>query len=476
MTKLSSVFSSDRTIQDERVTFVVDSNIFIEFKPIHLIDWPSLCPRAKSVQIMAPATVVGEMDKHKRSNSRLRRRALEFKKLLIEIEDGDGEKIALNHDSVELSLRLMPRYSRHELTDERLFLDIADDRIVAEAFRFTQDCPGTIFLADDSNARRTAREMDIPVARPVDSWRRVEPRDQRDARIEELERQLGALPKLSISLLPEDDNEVVFQSLRESDVPYEFSEKLAEILLERNPAISRDELLRRHNLKDVGTNRGLHLTSRLSVSLADVDKYCQDYDEFTQGIRAWSQRLAKNVSQLDFLAPIQLKIENNGDAFADDVEIRISASKGFSFVPNRFVQSHMELPSKLPKPPSTIGTHLNFPTPSVPHEKDPYTFYSGSSPTEDCQTDTVSYECERFRHRTDNLLSNCLYKQENVPSGGILNVWASSASLADPVKKGYPIRIEQKPSSVDYKEYFRRHLFYFPEEISNAIDEALDHF
>ena len=229
-------------------------------------------------------------------------------------------------------------------------------------------------------------------------------------------------------------------------------------------------------MKDVGNSRTLHLTSRLSVSLADVDKYCLDYDEFTQGVRAWSRRLAKNVSQLDFCAPVLLEIANNGDAFADDVEIKISASKGFSFFPDRFVQNYMELPSKPPKPPSTIGTNLYFPRPLEPHEKDPFVFYAGISPAEDCRTDTVSYECKRFRHHTSNLLSNCLYKQENAPSGGILKVWASSASLADPTKKGYPIRIQQKPSCVDFREYFRRRLLYFPEEVSNAIDEALNHF
>ena len=141
MSKVTPVFSTGRMIQDTSVTFVVDANILIEFAAIDQIDWELLCPRATSVRIVVPTTVVGEMDKHKKSTGRLRRRALEFNRLLLKIEDGDGEPAALDHDRMELSLMLMPRYDRHELPGEKLSFTISDDLIVAEAARFSRARP-----------------------------------------------------------------------------------------------------------------------------------------------------------------------------------------------------------------------------------------------------------------------------------------------------------------------------------------------
>lgn len=115
MDDAAPVFSSVLPIEDESVTFVVDTNILIEFRSLEQINWKLLCPRAKSVRVVVPATVISEMDRHKRGRARLRRRALEFNKLLQAIEDGDGANAALQNDHVELSLRLMTRYARKEL-------------------------------------------------------------------------------------------------------------------------------------------------------------------------------------------------------------------------------------------------------------------------------------------------------------------------------------------------------------------------
>ena len=205
--------------------------------------------------------------------------------------------------------------------------------------------------------------MGIPVARPAEEWRRSEPRDQRDARIEELERQLGAMPRLSLSLLAENENAVVFEPISECEIPHEFCERVANAILERNPGISQEQLLRRHNLENTEeTKRGLRIPSRFSVSVKDVERYCRDYEEFKDGIMAWSRKIPNVLSQLDFAAPIQLEIANNGESFADDVEIAVSVSTGFAFTQNRFVQSYLEMRCKAPEPPSRMGEFSHLPT------------------------------------------------------------------------------------------------------------------
>ena len=108
---------------------------FVEFQSLERINWSLLCPRATSVRIVVPATVVREMDKHKRSTGRRRRRAFEFNKLLQVIEDGDGTNARLQNEFVELSLTLMERFARSELEEGKLSFEVADDLIVAEAVK-----------------------------------------------------------------------------------------------------------------------------------------------------------------------------------------------------------------------------------------------------------------------------------------------------------------------------------------------------
>ena len=474
------VYSADRAIQDESVTFIIDANVLIEFEPIEQIDWGLLCPNARSVQIVVPATVVREMDGHKKSTGRLRRRAIEFNGLLREVEDGDGERTSLKHKSIKLSLLLMPRYARGELPREKLSFSIADDLIVAEAVRFTRDHANAVFLADDNNARRTAREMGIQVARPVEEWRRREPRDPRDARIEELERQLGAVPRLTLSLLEDNVTAVVFEPLYAYEIPHDFCDQVAEAILAKNPVIDRDELLWRHNLQDgQELRRGLRIPLRYSVSVEDIDRYCRDYEEYRACVFACTRRLPNEIEKLDFAAPIQLEIENVGEAFAEDLEIVVCASTGFGFIPNRFVRSYLEVNCKSPEPPLTNGMALRLPT-MLDHQqlnrRDPFAFYLGDRPSEDGTVSRISYECERFRHGTSSVLQTTLDKHDNSPSGGELTVRASSASLADPIEARCPIRVEHAGRSTDFKVHLLRRLFFFPEDVREAIAEVFEHY
>ena len=418
------------------------------------------------------------MDGHKKGTARILRRALDFNKLLSEIEDGYGQDTKLQSDHVALRLMLMPRYAQKDLDQEKLSFEVADDLIVAETVKFTQDHPDAIFLADDNNARRTARQMGILVARPADEWRRKEPRDQRDARIEELERQLGAMPSLSLELLTGDANAVIFQTLGPEAIPDEFCDHVANLILERSPGYSRDELLKRHKLSAIPKNSLFSIANFSSISVDDIDRYCHDYQEFKERVITWSRRLPELLNQIDFAAPIQLEISNKGHAFAEHVEVTVSASTGYSFISNDFVSSYLELGYKPPDPPSKVSriTHI----PSILghqrlHQKDPFSFYLRDKPGQNQLVSGISYECERFRHGSSAVLSSTLF-EDNGPSGGLLTIQASSASLADQVCARYPIRAEEKQKSGNFKEYLRSRLFFFPEEVRDSIETALEDF
>ena len=474
------VFSSEKLIQGEKITFVIDTNILIGFEPIAQIDWRLLCPNARSISIVVPNTVVGEMDEHKKSNdNRKRKRALDFNKFLKKIEDGNGKDTTLQSNHVTLRLILMPLHAQNNLPLEKLSYKVADDLIVAETVKFTQDHPDTIFLADDNNARRTAREMGIKVARPAEEWRRKEPRDWRDARIEELERQLGAMPELSLELPTGDANTVIFEMLDPKAIPDKFCDRVASLILERNPGDSRDELMERHNLSATRKNFPFSLYNLHSVSVEDVDKYCRNYQKFKERVITWSRQLPELLNQINFAAPIQLEISNKGHAFAEHVEVTVSASTGYSFISDDFVRSYFELGCKPPDPPSEHG-----PLPHIPnffeqqrlHQKDPSSFYLRDKPSKNQVVSGISYECERFRHGSVTVLSSALLKENNAPSGGLLTVRASSATLADPVEVNCPIRVEQGQRSKNFKEYLWSRLFFFPEEVRDSISTAIEDF
>ena len=478
MDGLSPVFSSDRPIEDESVTLVVDTNVLVEFQSLERINWSLLCPRARSVRIVVPATVVREMDKHKRSTGRRRRRAFEFNKLLQVIEDGDGTNSRLQNDVVELSLALMERFARSELEEGKLSFEVADDLIVAEAAKFAKIHADAVFLADDSNARRAAREMGIRVARPVEEWRRVEPRDWRDERIEKLERQVGAMPRLSLRLPDDGEGVVIFESLGEQTAPSEFLKRIGQAILERNPGVDRDQLLRRHNLQN-GRSRLNFYFNPMSVTVEQIDRYCEEYQQYREEVVGWSRGLPERLNKIGFVAPVRLEVANDGEAFAEDVEITLSTSKGYGFLKNNLVESFLQMKTEAPEPPTGIEGLTNIPSifeQQELHRRSPFCFYPRKAPDRDGTMPEISYECARFRHGTSTVLTCSMLRNSDAPSGGELIVRASSASMVDSVMVRYPIRGRPGGVSIDFKSYIGRRLFFFPEDVRDAVGKVLGEY
>ena len=475
MEKAVPVFSSNRPIEDESITFVVDTNFLMEFHSPKQIDWSLLCPCAKSVRVVVPATVVAEIDKHKTGRGRLRRRAFDFNKLLQVIEDGDGTNAKLQSDHVGLTLRLMERYARSELDEGKLSLDVPDDRIVAEAVKFIKDHGDAVFLADDTNARRAAREMGVRVARPVENWRRAEPKDRRDERIEELERQVGAMPRLSLCLPDEGKDAIAFESLDEREIPVEFLERLAQEILKKNPGVERSELLRRHNLPSEQSAFSNPFNS-MSVTVEQIDRYCNDYHRYRKQVIAWSKRLPETLNEINFAAPIRLQVKNDGEAFAEDVEVTLKASKGYVFLSGELIKSHLHREIEAPEPPVSIAQLTSVPSLFEQREfrrRHSFAFHMRKTSGRNEPLPEVSYECERFRHGTSTVLTCCLIKMKDAPSGGELIICASSASMATPVQVRHPINGRSERQPADFKHYFRRRLFFFPEDVDDAVSKVL---
>lgn len=468
-------YSADNPIQNKSITFVIDTNILMEFDALPQIDWSLLCPNAQSITVVAPITVVREVDNHKKGAPRLRRRALEFNTHLASIEDGNGTDIELCSVPVPVRLKLMPRYPRSELSTEGLSLDVNDDLIAAEAARFAQDEPTAIFLADDNNARRTARDIGLSVARPPDAWRRKEPRDERDAELDKLRRQVGAMPKLVIAAASEGAGTVCFQSVSGEQFSDALQRRMIEAIRKLYPGKSRSELMRRYGLRgnqfDIMANSSIR-----GVSVHDIDRYCEKHQNFLDELPGWVISLPDLLSEHFMLYPFEVEVANEGLAFAHDLVVSLNVSEGFEFAPEFIVQHIFNLKVSAPDPPKGHDLLLG----NVPSmidfqrdiRRDPFSFYRRDDGERDYQSE-ISYECERFRHGENFVLSGYLARLKDGPSGGAVTVRASSATLADPVERCFPIRATDEPAT-DFEAYLRERLMLFPDDLRAALEAALD--
>ena len=140
---------------------------------------------------------------------------------------------------------------------------------------------------------------------------------------------------------------------------------------------------------------------------------------------------------------------------------------------------YLEMRYESPEPPSQMEQFSRLPT-LFDHQqlnrRDPFSFYFGDSPDDDASVSRISYECDRFRHGTTNLLQSTLIKRSDAPLGGQLTVRASSASLAEAIEARCPIKVNSEGRSVDFKEYLLRRLYFFPDQVHDAVLEALEGF
>jgi hypothetical protein len=178
------------------VTFCVDTNILVEFRALGELPWHELAPSASHVRIIVPTKVGKEMDAHKQSAGRLRKRAADFASLVARLERNDYSPLVLRERDPQVTVEFGALFKASDLDGDQFELDDPDNRIVAEAYRTAQEIPELVFISDDGLPIRLAHHAQLPVVRPPASWRRPEGTDEKDREIADLKRQLGPQPKL----------------------------------------------------------------------------------------------------------------------------------------------------------------------------------------------------------------------------------------------------------------------------------------
>lgn len=157
----------------EAVVLVVDTNLLVEFQSLDRLPWADFVPNARSIRIIVPTTVAEEMDAHKKKAGKLRRRGLEFNRIVKAIEASQDETAVLNA-AVRTTVEFGPLYRRSELDGDLFDLEDPDGRIVAEFSLLRQEIPSAVLITDDSKPLRWARKMGLPHSGPTkrgDWWK-----------------------------------------------------------------------------------------------------------------------------------------------------------------------------------------------------------------------------------------------------------------------------------------------------------------
>jgi hypothetical protein len=341
------------------VVFCLDTNILVEFRSPAELPWKELAPNATTIRLIVPTKVGTEMDQHKFSSGRLRKRAAEFAELARRIEDSEDHPVRLSTPDADIALTIEfgPLYRTKDLDGEKFDLDDPDNRVVAEATMIAREIPELILLADDSLPIRLARHVGLLHVRPPRSWRRPADGDERDETIADLRRQLGPQPKLVLNFPATADHNRRHDLVSPPDgICEDCVDRIYRTALALDPQVPRSTLEARYpsaRPMSLGAYQIPSITPVGGVSSGMLDRYEQEFDSYRRHLHIWASGLSKILSKPGVMRPIDIEIGNEGDRAADKVHLEATLSGPFHFLAidhfDVVLEDMLEVPD-VPKP------------------------------------------------------------------------------------------------------------------------------
>ncbi|KFL29473.1 hypothetical protein JP75_21230 [Devosia riboflavina] len=455
------------------VAFCVDTNILIEFRALGELPWAELVPGASAVRIIVPTKVSAEMDSHKSSSGRLRKRAADFSRLTARLESNDYAAITLRASQPLVTLEFGPLFKTRDLDGELFDLDDADNRIVAEAFRMSQDIENLIFMSDDGLPIRLAHHAGLPVVRPPASWRRLDGPDERDVQIAELKRQLDPQPDLFIAF-PDSNGESASYTLEyppEVICPH-CAARVAGSIFAAFPETPRRELEARYPSALMGTGPfNMPLPARIGeVTAAHLDDYRTGYREFVTQVQAWSNGLPVVLGRKGPIAVVRLLAGNKGDRAAERVHLEASLTGPLRFLE---IDDFRELGDDFIRPPDEPAPFGPLASSSFNLSREKRRadlFYAQDAPDVSGRSTMVSWRCEELRQDATSSLI-ILVVADRADARGALTVRMRSSDLAKGATLTAALRTAPNPSSDPFHRYLRDRLALVPERFSQALQD-----
>ena len=459
-------------ITEPRFIICPDTNILVEFRPLAELPWHELAPNAVHIEIVIPATVAEEMDGHKKAPGRLRRRSMEFNDLSRRIEEHGEEALVLRPDAPKVTVSIGNVYRQKDLDGEVYDLDDKDGRIVAEVSKLDQGAIPVILFSDDTKPLRLARQTELRCQRPPTSWRREEPKDDRDKEIETLNRQLGAHPILSIAFRDTDASRPAYASETSGPLDEAYEVGFTTAILSAVPKVSQDALITKYGIEGSGGAIDVGFSKLTRTQLSEYDR---DYRNFEQRVKRVMQTLPNGLNKS---IVVHFDVENKGTAAASGVDVVAEVKGDFKLALVGQMRDQIERFLVPPDPPvpalnaiqnSRFGSLLEQ-TEEIEQRVD--WFYPHDEVDGDDDDEITSWRCDEFRHKAKHTLE-VLIQPTAKDAKGVLHITMTGATLADPIQASALLRCDDDLVEVPASKFIANRFMIIPGDLQLQLRKHL---
>lgn len=426
----------------------VDTNVFIHPRDLKDLPWREVFEGAQEIEIMVSAVVIGELDKHKASQSRrrLRDRSRKALKTIEEASSGPGESIILRDANPLVRLTLHDSDRIDWVAYPKLDPSIADDRLVADAAAFDGECS---LLTHDSGPLIKARRHGVHCVSPPDHWALPPEETEDEKKVRRLERELASVrstvPDITLELpqlaLDEDTISLIVPQL--PPLPGETIQALIEQCIRDNPPHEVGHLL-----------AGSRFTPGLSIygtGSFEAEQYQKDYGRFRSQVREHFKRFHEVVHLAAHAQRFEFLVINNSSVTAKGLRLGFFQESDFVFQGSeedcRKVGSGIAPPlaPEAPRPSSLARFDALSYLPSTPKPRDPTGFYWVDYP--DMDATEVALQCEDFRAKEQFASDIWLWAYAAVPTSGEVTVRVTASNLTEPIERNFTVEFKEREAS-----------------------------
>ena len=437
----------------------VDSNLFLQCRPLKELDWDSLVGRDE-VTLLVPSAVLAELDKHKSDGNNRRaqkaRGAIQFLNSILEAPD---DTVVIRETPVKIIAKFAPGVSGDVNTSN-------DDSILFEVDQMTRTHGNQVvgLVTDDTNLKVKAKRKGLRFLPIPDNWLLAPEPDERDKRVKKLEEDVALLkrqtPIIEITIDGCQEIELVVPSYE--PLPQDAVDRLMNAMIEKFPMKTNFSLSSYEKLQNAAR---LNLFSSHPPADWEIEKYQkEEYPKWEQELHRGLKHLHTRLRFREATANVRLLVANNGTVSGEHVHIAITASPGLQNFNRGYHDTMVKLQLALPEAPSApqtresaltglinsqalkgLGMPIRQEKPSPPGRDK---FYRKAG--KDIDAEWV-WKCENMRHggSPEEFIFRIGMKAQSQPSGGLMSIKVSAENLPTAAEKKFPIKITNKPADTE---------------------------
>ncbi|MDB5978377.1 MAG: hypothetical protein JWR07_5137 [Nevskia sp.] len=337
------------------VIIFVDSNILQQFIGMDSFPWKRISD-AKAISVLVPQNVVREIDKHKnQGNSRVAHKARAansiFKKILEQPERKLVVRTSSPHVTVAIAPRGDPTFKPPGWDSPNL-----DDQILAEVLRFRHSNPQACvyFMTGDTIPRMTADDLDIACIVPPEDARLPPETDERDKKLNQLQRELEdlrkAAPKILVRIdtkLQDEIGELVLHSVNYPSLTKKQIHDLIARAKSRIPLERKEDILREPIRSKPAAFAALAALAALDKWVppleSTVDDYLRKYPQWATELEKRLVSLHRRLTFMSSATSFTLELSNDGTVPAHDAMFELRAIGGFYLLPDDHEGARLEV-------------------------------------------------------------------------------------------------------------------------------------